>query len=114
LLEFYHPTLWLLIVIMSVRGVGVGLAYLPTTTVGFSSLSKEEVTEGAALNNISRRIFSTLFIALVTIYIDGRSTQLLAVGSQNSTINAIQEVLIIIAVILLFTLPSACKLPKSA
>jgi len=110
----YEPALWLLIVIMSVRGVGVGLAYLPTTTVGFSSLPKEEVTEGAALNNISRRIFSTLFIALATIYIDGRSTQLVAVGSQNSTINAIQEVLIIIVVILLFTLPSACKLPKSS
>lgn len=109
----YQPTLWLLAFIMSVRGVGVGLAYLPTTTVGFSSLPKDVVTEGAALNNISRRIISTLFIALATIYIDGRGAQLLAAGSRESTASAIQEVLVIIAVILLFTIPSAQKLPRS-
>ncbi|MFT5097070.1 MAG: EmrB/QacA subfamily drug resistance transporter [Psychrobacter okhotskensis] len=109
----YQPTLWLLMLIMCVRGVGVGLAYLPTTTVGFSSLPKDSVTEGAALNNISRRIVSTLFIALATIYIDGRGAQLLAAGSRESTASAIQEVLVIIAVILIFTIPSACKLPRS-
>ncbi|MEL0619295.1 MFS transporter [Psychrobacter proteolyticus] len=109
----YQPTLWLLMLIMSVRGIGVGLAYLPTTTVGFSSLPKDAVTEGAALNNISRRIISTIFITLSTIYIDSRGAQLLAAGSSNSTASAIQEILVIIAMILLFTIPSACKLPRS-
>ncbi|MGE6796374.1 MFS transporter [Psychrobacter okhotskensis] len=109
----YQPTLWLLMLIMSIRGIGVGLAYLPTTTVGFSSLPKDAVTEGAALNNISRRIISTIFITLSTIYIDSRGAQLLAAGSSNSTASAIQEILVIIAMILLFTIPSACKLPRS-
>ncbi|MGP4849318.1 MFS transporter, partial [Marinobacter sp. 1Y8] len=90
-----------------------GLAYLPTTTVGFSSLPKEAVTEGAALNNISRRIISTIFITLSTLYIDSRGAQLLAVGSSDSTASAIREILVIIAVVLLFTIPSACKLPRS-
>jgi hypothetical protein len=98
---------------MSMRGVGVGLAYLPTTTVGFSSLPKESVTEGAALNNISRRIISTIFITLSTIYIDSRGTQLLASGSSQGMASAIQEILVVIAVLLLFTIPSACKLPRS-
>ncbi|WP_298807483.1 MFS transporter [uncultured Psychrobacter sp.] len=109
----YQPTLWLLMLIMSVRGIGVGLAYLPTTTVGFSSLPKDEVTEGAALNNISRRIISTIFITLSTLYIDSRGAQLLVAGSSDSTASAIQEILVIIAMILLFTIPSACKLPRS-
>lgn len=109
----YQPTLWLLMLIMSVRGIGVGLAYLPTTTVGFSSLPKESVTEGAALNNISRRIISTIFITLATIYIHSRGVQLLAAGSSNGTVSAIQEILVAIAVILLFTAVSACKLPRS-
>jgi len=109
----YQPTLWLLMLIMSVRGIGVGLAYLPTTTVGFSSLPKESVTEGAALNNISRRIISTIFITLATIYIHSRGVQLLAAGSSNGTVSAIQEILVIIAVILLSTVVSACKLPRS-
>lgn len=109
----YQPTLWLLILTMSVRGVGVGLAYLPTTTVGFSSLPKDSVTEGAALNNISRRIISTIVITLTTLYIHSRSAQLLAAGSDVGIASAIQEILVIIALMLLFTLPSACKLPRS-
>ena len=109
----YQPTLWLLILTMSVRGVGVGLAYLPTTTVGFSSLPKDSVTEGAALNNISRRIISTIVITLTTLYIHSRSAQLLAAGSDVGIASAIQEILVIIALMLLFTLPSACKLPRA-
>ena len=109
----YQPSLWLLMLVMSVRGVGVGLAYLPTTTVGFSSLPKEVVTEGAALNNIGRRIVSTVVITVATIYIEGRGTQLLSVGSSEGMASAIQEVLIVIAVLLLLTLPSAYKLPRS-
>ncbi|MGP9558389.1 MFS transporter [Psychrobacter sp. AOP7-A1-24] len=110
----YQPTLWLLMLIMSIRGIGVGLAYLPTTTVGFSSLPKDSVTEGAALNNISRRIISTIFITLSTIYIDSRGAQLLASGSGQGMASALQEILVVITVILLFTIPSACKLPRSS
>ncbi|MGP5549931.1 MFS transporter [Psychrobacter namhaensis] len=109
----YQPTLWLLMLIMSLQGVGVGLAYLPTTTVGFSSLAKEVVTEGAALNNISRRIVSTIFITLVTLYVAGRGAQLLATGSIQSVGTAIQEVFVILAVILFLTIFSARRLPKA-
>ena len=109
----YQPTLWLLMLIMSLQGVGVGLAYLPTTTVGFSSLAKEVVTEGAALNNISRRIVSTIFITLVTVYVAGRGAQLLATGSTQSVGTAIQEVFVMLAVILFLTIFSARRLPKA-
>lgn len=110
----YQPTLWVLMVVMSVQGVGVGLAYLPTTTVGFSSLSKEVVTEGAALNNISRRIVSTVFITLVTFYVAGRGAQLLANGSTQSIAAAIQEIFVMLAVTLFLTVFSARRLPKAA
>lgn len=110
----YQPTLWVLMVVMSVQGVGVGLAYLPTTTVGFSSLAKEVVTEGAALNNISRRIVSTIFITLVTVYVAGRGAQLLDNGSTQSIVAAIQEIFVMLAVIFLLTIFSAWRLPKVA
>ena len=103
-----------MIVIMSVQGVGVGLAYLPTTTVGFSSLAKEVVTEGAALNNISRRIVSTIFITLMTVYVAGRGAQLLEAGSAQSASTAIQEIFVMLAVILFLTVFSARQLPKTA
>jgi EmrB/QacA subfamily drug resistance transporter len=109
----YQPTLWGLMFVMSLRGVGVGLAYLPTTTVGFSSLPKNMVTEGAALNNISRRIASTIFIAVITLYIEGRGASLLA-GSSGDMSSAIQEVFVMIAVVLSCTVYSARQLPKTA
>lgn len=108
----YQPTLWGLMFVMSLRGVGVGLAYLPTTTVGFSSLPKNMVTDGAALNNISRRIASTIFIAVITLYVEGRGASLLA-GSHGMS-SAIQEVFVLIAVILLCSVYSARQLPKTA
>lgn len=110
----YEPRLWLLITAMSIQGVGVGLAYLPTTTVGFSSLAKEVVTEGAALNNISRRIVSTIFITLMTVYVAGRGTQLLEAGSAQSVSTAIQEIFVMLAVVLFLTIFSARQLPKTA
>lgn len=110
----YEPKIWLLITVMSIQGVGVGLAYLPTTAVGFSSLAKEVVTEGAALNNISRRIVSTIFITLMTVYVAGRGAQLLEAGSAQSISTAIQEIFVILAVILFLTVFSARQLPKTA
>lgn len=110
----YEPKIWLLIMVMSIQGVGVGLAYLPTTTVGFSSLAKEVVTEGAALNNISRRIVSTIFITLMTVYVAGRGAQLLEAGSAQSVSTAIQEIFVMLAVILFLTVFSARQLPKTA
>ena len=110
----YQPNLWILIFIVSLRGVGVGLSYLSTTSVGFSSLPKESVTEGAAINNISRRIASTLFIAITTVYIESRETQLQLNLGNWATTQAMQEVFILVAIMLLLTLPSAHKLPKPA
>lgn len=109
----YAPELWTLIAIISLRGIGVGLSYLPTTSVGFSSLPKEAVTEGAAINNISRRIASTLFIAFMTVYIESRESQMLTTLSAQATAQAMQEVFVFVAAMLVLTLPSAYKLPKS-
>ncbi|GAA0314218.1 MFS transporter [Psychrobacter aestuarii] len=114
--SLYQPTLWLLFIVMSVQGVGVGLAYLPTTSVGLSSLDKSVVTEGAALNNISRRIVSTIVITLVTVYVAGRDA--VSVTHQTlgalTTAAAIQDVFVVLAVVLLSTLFCAYRLPKHA
>ncbi|WP_227429413.1 MFS transporter [Psychrobacter sp. I-STPA6b] len=110
--------MWLVLFIMCLRGVGVGLAYLPTTTVGLSSLSNIDVTEGAAVNNISRRIISTIFLVLVTLYIDTRQSYLM-LGHDTSFANSamiqvIQEGFLMVSILLLLTLPCAWRLPKTS
>lgn len=110
------PNIWLVMLVMSIHGVGVGLAYLPTTTVGFGSLDKHLVTEGAALNNISRRIVSTVFIALATLYINSEGLGFLSniipsLSVSDALVAPMQEVFFGLAILLLMTLISARKLP---
>lgn len=134
--SLFSPNIWLIMLIMSIHGVGVGLAYLPTTTAGLGSLDKHQVTDGAALNNISRRIVSTIFITLATLYINNGGLGLLAhllpvliklglfssmsphvLAStlsnllSNPLITSMQEVFIGLGVMLLVTVISARKLP---
>lgn len=114
--SLWHPTLLIIGLLMALRGVGVGLAYLPTMTVGFSNLPAEKVTQGASLNNISRRIFSTVFIALGTIYIDIRQQQLRHAdlfSTASANLQAIQELFIVMSIVLIVTVYSALKLPKN-
>lgn len=107
-----NPSLRLIMVVMIVRGIGVGLAYLPTMTVGFSNLPSHHVFTGVALNNISRRIFSTIVIALSAVYIDMRHRSVLVDTGIPAMTESMQEILILMGVIILLTIPSAVKLPK--
>ncbi len=108
----YQPTLCALIVVMILRAVGVGLSYIPTTSVGFSSLTKDQVTEGAAINNLCRRMATVLSISLITLYVDVRSISYR--GAQDGLTVAIQDVFITLSLFLLLTIWSALKLPKTA
>lgn len=112
----FKPTLLLISVLMIIRGVGVGLAYLPSMTVGFSSLTADKVTEGASLNNISRRIFSTILIVLASLYIDIRQKYLPNIEAADLTSlnsQSLQEVFAFTGLLLLITVYSALKLPKN-
>lgn len=108
----YEPTLWLLMLTMSVHGVGVGLAYLPTMSVGLSSLPYHSVTQGAALNNISRRLLSTIFVVIATVYINSDGSSVLSNRSVSFLIGT-QHVFVFIGITLFFTLLSAHRLPKT-
>ena len=91
-----------------VHGLGVGLAYIPTTTVGFSQLPADKVTEGASLNNISRRICSGLVIWLAMAYVNYRQTQAV------NEVGILQELLLLIGGMLLLSLPFAFALPRTS
>lgn len=122
----FDPNIWVIMLIMSIHGVGVGLAYLPTTTVGLGSLNKHLVTDGAALNNISRRILSTIFITLATLYINSGGFELLTKLLSNldmpdllanplvsPLIAPMQEVFLALGIMMIITLISARSLPSS-
>ena len=59
-------------VLMMVRGAGLGLSYMPVTTAGLNALPEPMVTQGAAMNNISRRLVSSLAIVIASLWLEMR------------------------------------------
>lgn len=59
-------------VLMAVRGAGIGLSYMPVTTAGINALPENMVTEGAVMNNISRRLCASLALVLASLWLEFR------------------------------------------
>lgn len=56
-----------------VQGLGVGLTYVPLTTISFSTLAKHYRNEGTALFNLMRNIGSSIGISVVMTYLAQRT-----------------------------------------
>jgi DHA2 family multidrug resistance protein len=64
-----HDFFWPLIL----RGIGLGLLFVPLTTMALSNLKGKDVASGAGLTNMMRQLGGSFGIALVTTYIQVRS-----------------------------------------
>jgi DHA2 family multidrug resistance protein len=51
------------------RGVGLGLLFVPLTTLALSGLRGKDIAQGAGLTNMMRQLGGSFGIALVTTYI---------------------------------------------
>jgi EmrB/QacA subfamily drug resistance transporter len=107
-------SLWLIVALMAVRGVGLGLSYIPVTTAGLNAIPEHLVTEGSAMNNILRRVTASLAVVAVSIYYELRRAELLANGAvaTSASAAALNELFIAIGLLLLLTLPLALLFPK--
>ncbi len=63
--DFFWPLVW--------RGVGLGLLFVPLTTMALSGLKGKDIAQGAGLTNMMRQLGGSFGIALVTTFIDLRS-----------------------------------------
>ncbi len=52
-----------------VRGLGLGLVFIPISTVAFSGLKGAQIAQGAALYNLLRQLGGSFGIAVLSIYI---------------------------------------------
>jgi EmrB/QacA subfamily drug resistance transporter len=109
-----QASLWLIVALMAVRGAGLGLSYMPVTTAGLNAIPEHLVAEGAAMNNILRRVTASLAVVAVSLYYELRRAQLLADGLSPAAGSglALEEIFIAIGVLLLATLPLALLFPK--
>jgi len=55
------------------RGVGLGLLFVPLTTVALSGLRGKDIAQGAGLTNMMRQLGGSFGVALVATYVQHRS-----------------------------------------
>lgn len=60
----------LLCALMALRGVGIGFSYMPSTTVALNTLPETLTTQGAAVNNVARRVMASLAVVAVSLAVD--------------------------------------------
>lgn len=99
--------LWALFALMVIRGVGLGLSYMPVTTAGLNAIPEELLTQGAAMNNISRRVVSSGGVVAVSVYLEWRRQ-----GFEFPETEAINDVFIATGILIVALLPLAMQLPS--
>lgn len=109
-----HSPLGLIFFLMTARGIGLGLSYMPVTTAGLNAIPESLVAQGSAMNNISRRVVSSIAVVLVSLYIEIRSGQLIdgGVASTAGNLAAINECFVAIGLLILLAVPAALLLPS--
>ena len=111
-----HTSLVSIFAVMMIRGVGLGLSYIPVTTAGLNSVPEHLVTQGSAMNNILRRISASIAVVLISTGFDFRNAQLLRAGLDDTTAGAtaINEIFLIVGGLILLVAPLALLLPHGA
>lgn len=110
-----EATIGMIFVLMMVRGAGLGLSYIPVTTAGLNALPEAMVTQGAAMNNISRRLVASLAIVIASLWLEFRlAAEAGGATAQAGTLGAISEVFIATGILILLALPCAWRFPVRA
>lgn len=109
-----ESSLWVIFVLMALRGIGLGLSNMPATTAGLNAISDALVAQGAAINNVMRRLSASLIIVMVSIFFEVRRAHLFAQGQsiELGSLQAMNEVFVVLGLIVLLMIPVGLKLKK--
>lgn len=105
---------WVIGAWMGMRGIGLGCAYLPATTVGIKDLPESSVTQASAMNNMSRRLSASLGIVALSIYYDITVNAALNRGASytEASASSLHNAFFALAVIAALCLPLAWQLGR--
>ncbi|WP_337189841.1 MDR family MFS transporter [Sediminibacillus terrae] len=99
---------WLILLINTVRGAGLGMSNMPATTAGMNAIPEKLVAQGSAMNNVLRQIFSAFGIVFFSIYYEVRRAQISAVSGlagEEAALQAINEAFIFSSILMLVVVP---------
>ncbi|WP_246070560.1 MFS transporter [Paenibacillus kobensis] len=100
-------SLFLIIVLMALRGIGNGLSDMTITAIGLGALPEEDLHEGSALSNTIQRLASSFAVMLLATYYDVRWQMIANTGeaAKHAKWLALREEMIALGAMMLLTLP---------
>lgn len=103
-----NASLWFIVILMLVRGIGLGLSNMPATTAGMNSIPDQLVAQGSAMNNVLRQISSAFGIVFISIFYEVRRAQMFSLGEtmKQSSLEAINEAFILVGILTILTIPA--------
>ncbi|MGF1910940.1 DHA2 family efflux MFS transporter permease subunit [Vibrio kasasachensis] len=100
--------IWVLALLSCLRGTGLGLSYIPITTAGISTLPDSMITQGAVMNNISRRLCASITLLLGAIWLEINTS---ASHTNIEYASAISDVFIAVGLLTITVVPLAWCFP---
>lgn len=104
---------WILLIINTLHGFGLGFGNMPATTAGMNAIPEHLVAQGSAMNNLIRQIASSVAIVFFSIYFELRRGQMMlneSISYQEASLQAINESFIISGVLVIISIPFAYKM----
>ncbi|WP_260472036.1 MFS transporter [Bacillus canaveralius] len=103
-----------IVILMAVRGMGVGLSNMPVTTIGLNSLKDDDLHEGSALSNTIKRLASSFSVIILTVYYDARWQMIIQSGesTHHAKWMALKEESLVLGILMVLTLPLALFLNR--
>ncbi len=59
-------------VVLTIRGIGIGLCMMPISTVGMADIPKEQIKDASPLSNVFRQVMASMGIAVLTTIMSSR------------------------------------------
>jgi len=78
----------LIAVPMAVRGIGIGLAFMPAFTAAFATLNHDQVADASPQMNVIQRVGGSLGTAMVAVILQSKLTHLAKPASASATAGA--------------------------
>ncbi|WP_249777679.1 MFS transporter [Paenalkalicoccus suaedae] len=110
-----ETALWIIILLNAIRGIGMGLSMMPSTTAGMNAIPEKFVSRGSAMNNVFRQMSSALGIVFVSIYYEVRRNQITTTNGasmEEASLTAITEGFFVIAILIFLSIPAGILLGR--
>ncbi|MFA9558491.1 MDR family MFS transporter [Evansella sp. AB-rgal1] len=110
-----ETALWIIVALNALRGIGMGLSMMPSTTAGMNSIPDKFISRGSAMNNVLRQMSSALGIVFISIYFEVRRAQIITTSNVEidlASLQAINEGFLLIGILTLISIPTGILLGR--